>query len=319
MKHKRALVLLFVVSIFSLDSFAKELFYYGGDQTTYNYQILAQALSYHKDVEYRLTHYPVHMPKDRAYNYLATNNQMDIVFGGATLEREKLNRPIRIPLLKGLNGWRVPLIHKSSPRLMANKQSIDEFKQLVAGQFHMWSDVAILEHNKVKVHKLTNLAGIYEMLHKNRFDYFPRSVLEVWHDYERNKHLDISIEQHTLIYYPTAYYFYVNKDNDQLAQIVEAGLEAAIKDGSFDKIFNQHFGETIAKITLNPRRVFRLQNPYLSPSTPLLREEFWIDLGARVDKGAGSLKIGAAYKRNDSKCMRAGCLAVKKTDSLIAL
>ena len=56
------------------------------------------------------------------------------------------------------------------------------------------------------------------MLANKRFDYFPRSILAVAWEYEVNKERDIIIEPYRLIHYPTAYYYFVNKSNTQLAE-----------------------------------------------------------------------------------------------------
>jgi hypothetical protein len=180
--------------------------------------------------------------------------------------------------LKGLNGWRIPLVNSATPNLLKQQTSFNSFKKLLAGQYHLWSDVAILEANQINVHKATNPDGIFEMLSKQRLDYFPRSALEIWHEMERYQHLNIAIEQHTLLYYPSAYYYYVNHQSTELAQDIKQGLEAAIKDGSFDKIFYQHFGSTISRVDPSSRKVYRLVNPSLPAGAPLERSELWFDL-----------------------------------------
>ncbi|MCF2947923.1 transporter substrate-binding domain-containing protein [Paraglaciecola aquimarina] len=257
---------------------AQDVIYYGGDNQSYNYQMLQHALSYQKSANYLVKTYSSFTPKLRAYIQLSNQEGIDVVFGGATIERERLNHPIRIPLLKGLNGWRIPLINKNNPSLFANLSSTEEFKQLLAGQFHLWSDVAILQSNNINVHKATHAEGMYQMLHKGRFDYFPRSILEVWFDFERHKDLDIMIDQHTLIHYPSAYYFYVNHQNTALIKDITSGLESAIKDGSFDELFIQHYGEVLQKVNLTPRKTYNLANPNLPPKTPLSRKELWLNL-----------------------------------------
>jgi hypothetical protein len=179
---------------------AMDIKYYGGDSNSYSFEMLRHALSYQSDVKYDISTFSSYIPKQRYYAILSNDEGIDVVYGGATEARERLNQAIRIPLLKGLNGWRVPLVKKSNANLIAEQKSLEEFKQLLAGQFHLWSDVAILESNNVRVHKATNSTGIFQMLDKGRFDYFPRSVLEIWYEIEQYKNLDIMIEQHTLIH-----------------------------------------------------------------------------------------------------------------------
>lgn len=267
--------------LMTISTQAKDIVFYGGGPGNYNFDMLQHVLSYKNDGSYKVIPFSGYIPKLRAYQILAKNEGIDVVYGGATAKREWSNHPIRIPLLKGLNGWRIPLIKKDKANLIAEQASFDDFKKLLAGQFHSWSDVAILESNNVRVFKTSNSGGLFQMLAKGRFDYFPRSVLEIWYEMEQHKDLDIMIEQHTLIHYPTAYYFYVNHNNSELARDITQGLEMAIKDGSFDTLFFQRYGEQLDKVRQTPRKIYKLNNPNLTPETPLDRKELWIDLGIK--------------------------------------
>jgi hypothetical protein len=116
---------------------------------------------------------------------------------------------------------------------------------------------------------------------QGRFDYFPRSVLEIWSEMEKHKNFDIMIEQHTLLHYPTAYYFYVSYQNHELFNDIKQGLEMAIKDGSFDTLYYKHFGEVINKVRQTPRKIYELSNPQLSSNIPLQRKELWLNLNVK--------------------------------------
>ncbi|GLX83553.1 hypothetical protein theurythT_30060 [Thalassotalea eurytherma] len=62
------------------------------------------------------------------------------------------------------------------------------------------------------------------MLHKKRFDFFPRSIIKIEGNYHEFKKLNITIESYLLIHYPSAYYFYVRQGNVVLANAIESGL-----------------------------------------------------------------------------------------------
>jgi hypothetical protein len=72
-------------------------------------------------------------------------------------------------------------------------------------------------------------------------------------------------------------YLFVNKRNTQLAEDIRRGLEAAIADGSFDKLFQHHWGERVRQARLCQRVVIELRNPLLTPQTPKNRPELWFD------------------------------------------
>ena len=50
-----------------------------------------------------------------------------------------------------------------------------------------------------------------------------------------------------------------------------------IDDGSFEKIFLAHHQSAIKRADLLNRKIFVLENPLLSPETPLDKAELWFD------------------------------------------
>ena len=68
--------------------------------------------------------------------------------------------------------------------------------------------------------------------------------------------------------------FSVRKRDARLAANLTAGLEKMVADGSFDKLFQEHFGEQIRQAALKERRIIDLDNP-MAPSLPLERKELW--------------------------------------------
>ncbi len=208
---------------------------------------------------------------------MVKNQGIDIVVGAATIEREKKYLPIRFPITKGLNGWRISLVNKNNINLFQNITSLTDFKKLIPGQHYTWSDSEIFSSNAITVMEGSSIDGLYSMLEKERFNYFPRSILEIDQDLADHNNLDIMIEPHIIIHYPIAYYFYVCKENNVLANDIEQGLEMALADGSFDEIFFKFHGEYIKKIQQSNRRVFKLNNSILPEKTPLNRKELWLD------------------------------------------
>jgi len=81
-----------------------------------------------------------------------------------------------------------------------------------------------------------------------------------------------------LLIYPTADYYFVNKQNTELAENLRQGLELALADGSFGRLFAAHFGPAIRRAQLDKRVLIELTNPLLPPQTPLARKELWFNL-----------------------------------------
>ena len=210
--------------------------------------------------------------------YAVADGTVDVGWSLTTDEAEQTLLPIRIPIDKGLIGWRLLLINKDDEKVFADVKTIDDLRAMTLGQGLDWPDTPILRANHFTVQGVTNYSGIFKMLKQKRFRYFPRSILEIWGEQEEQKAMDFSIENTLLIRYPAAFYYFVNRDNPDLAKDIEMGLEAMIRDGEFDKLFNAHYAQYIKKARLETRHVFKLDNPYLPKATPLNRQELWFDI-----------------------------------------
>jgi hypothetical protein len=88
---------------------------------------------------------------------------------------------------------------------------------------------------------------------------------------------DVVIEKHLVLQYPIAYFFYVNQNNAVLAKDIQLGLESMLRDGSFDKLFQEYNGAFIAKANLKNRHVIRIKNPFMSEETYRKFEHFWFN------------------------------------------
>ena len=70
-------------------------------------------------------------------------------------------------------------------------------------------------------------------------------------------------------------YFFVSRKNAALAADIQTGLERALADGSFEALFQRHFGAILKRAELDSRRVTELNNPLLPPETPLNDRRLW--------------------------------------------
>lgn len=271
-------ILLSVVSSFSFSKTPGLVVYPGYESEYYLSVLLRHVLSYSPDIDYEVRALGADIPKDRNFELLANNDGLDVVFAGSNLEREQKYRAVRFPLFKGLYGWRIPLVRGTNAALFADVHTLEQFKKLKPGQFHTWSDNLVLEANGITVVKGSDVEGLFGMLSKGRFDYFPRSILELDYDYNQHKHFNIAIDPYIIMHYPSAFYFYVSKENTVLAQQLLQGLEMAHKDGSMNALFMRYYGEQVNAVKSAKRRLISLDNPLLPKETPLERKDLWIDL-----------------------------------------
>lgn len=210
----------------------------------------------------------------RTLVHLAEGRVIDVAWSMTSIAREEELLPVRIPIFKGLIGWRVALVRRGQEQIFARTRTSKDIDMLVAGQGQDWPDTEILRANGLPVVDSTSYDGLFRMLVGGRFDYFPRSVAEITAE-ARTRQQELSIEPNVVFRYPTAAYFFVNPRNTKLAATLRRGFEIAIADGSFDDLFNAHFGHALRALNLGGRRVIELSNPILPAGVPLQRRELW--------------------------------------------
>jgi hypothetical protein len=70
-------------------------------------------------------------------------------------------------------------------------------------------------------------------------------------------------------------YYWVRKDNTVLADRISRGLQMALADGSFKRLFQTYYAKEINDVQHDRRKVFRLKNPLLPPDTPPTDTSWW--------------------------------------------
>ncbi|MEE4249168.1 MAG: hypothetical protein V2I38_01110 [Alcanivoracaceae bacterium] len=217
------------------------------------------------------------VPQSTALQSLSNNEDIEVVWSMTSIEREQQNRAIRIPLMKGLMGYRLLIIRSEDQQWFRRLQTIDELRELRAGQGDDWPDTRILRANGLPVEGEEDYESLFSLLQQGRFDYLPRAINEPWEELAARPDMGLMVEEGLLLYYPTAEYFFVNKENTVLAERLEKGLRLAIKDGSFDKLFREHpvNANAFGKANLLRRRVIHLENPLLPADTPFADKQLW--------------------------------------------
>lgn len=203
---------------------------------------------------------------------------LDVFWTMTNPEREQQLLPVRIPLDRGLLGWRLLLVRKADLGRWANLRTLAQLAALQAGQMGDWPDTAILRANGLKVQTGTHFESLFGWLAEGRFDYFPRSVLEIGPEAIEHAERGLAIEPHLLLHYPAPLYFFVSPARPQLHEQLNQGLEALVADGTLERLWQAQFGDVIERFQLRGRRLLRLNNPLLPSATPLARKQLWFDL-----------------------------------------
>ncbi|MFD2165060.1 substrate-binding periplasmic protein [Thalassotalea euphylliae] len=212
------------------------------------------------------------------------NGILDVVTSAPTTEREEKFRSARVPLMRGLLGYRMMLIKPEDEEKFRNIKSEEELKKLRSCQASHWPDADIMEQAGYGVVRNPDYSQLFFMLLDGDCDYFPRGVAEGYA--EAVNHNKTYPEQpllafdDILVHYPLPLYFYTSHKNFELAARLERGLEKSIADGSFDALLAR---SEVTKVLFplskwRNKTIYRLPNPLLPKSVPLEKKHLWIDL-----------------------------------------
>ena len=223
-------------------------------------------------------------PRDYAQarwiNMLQNDKSNFVIWTMTDKEREQQLRPIRIPLFKGLFGYRVLLIRELEQARFDQVKTVADLAKLLGGQGTHWPDTMILQANGLRLTTAETTESLFRMMNAKRFDYFPRGISEAWFELLQRKEANLAVEENILLYYPADIYFFVNKENEALAQRIEKGMEALIDNGKFDQFFYNHPRVSSGLERLKNRHIIQLKNPYLPEETPVNNPRYWITLPA---------------------------------------
>jgi len=231
------------------------------------------------DGSYLLQGSHANVSQKRGLAFLAKGESVDIAFLAANHEREANFLSIKIPILKGLLGYRIAIIRKSEQRSFENIETLDQLRtEFTAGFGAHWADMEILKFNQLPVVGAAVYKTLFPMLSKGRFQYFPRGISETWNEVLERKesHPDLSVENKIVLYYPYVVYFYVNKNKQKLADRIERGLDMALENGDFKKLFLKFHQASIEKSNLENRKMFILKNPTLPPNIEFPDTSWWL-------------------------------------------
>lgn len=190
-------------------------------------------------------------------------------------EREEALIPVRIPLLRGLIGWRLLAIKDDDQTRFDGVTALVDLEPFTLVQGHDWPDTDVLSRAGLNVWRAPSKEGMFRMLAAGRVHTFPRAITEIWQEMDLYTGLSVVVEERLVLVYPSAYYFFVAPEKPELAEAIERGMNKAIEDGSFEQAFQAYFGAVIERSGLAERRILRIDNPLMPEQTPLDRTELW--------------------------------------------
>ena len=281
MKLTQLILSIFFTTCYALAAHAGEVVYYpqekGRDiENSFEFKILKTALE-KSGSNFVLKPSKSNMNEARSKKFLA-NGSIHVAWYGTNSEIEKKLKPVRIPIGAGLTGYRLFLIHKDKQPEFNKVKNLEDLKKFKAAQGNGWSDIAILEHSKLKVLS-KEYKNIFKVLNAGRVDYFPRGAAEVFHEMGLfgKDNPNMTAEENLMMYYQFAKLFFVNPDNQKLHDAIYQGLNKMHEDGTYWKMFNNEpsIKDTLAKAKLSSRVRINIPNPFLSKETAGIDKKYW--------------------------------------------
>jgi tetratricopeptide (TPR) repeat protein len=288
MKYGSIAVVIFiaVVLLYSFNSNSKDIIKFTISDSTldvrpkYTLAVLKKALELSSEsygpYEMRAIHENLSNDVKRWELYDGTN--INLTMSMTSPDWEYLTLPIRIPIRRGIGGYRLLAINKQNLQRFSKITTIKELKSLTVGLQKEWIVNELFEDEGFKIVESSTYDGVFRMLNKNRFDFIPRGIHEVYDEISlREDELkNLMVEPNLALHIPQPFYIFVSPKFPEIAKRIEHGLEKMVSEGILQKMFDEHFSEFIKKGNLPNRTIIHLGNKYLTKQTPLERKELWL-------------------------------------------
>ena len=217
------------------------------------------------------------MSRSRALHAMIEGKQLHVMAEAPKPDWNEQLLCVRIPIRKGIQGYRLFLTKNEHKSKLASINSFEEFKALTTGSGSQWSTTRVMEEAGFNVIKGVDYEGLFGMLIRNRFITFGRGINEVFVEYEERKSKlnDLAIDERFVLYIPLPTYFFVTPKQPQLKARIEKGLTHLIQSGEFESIFQAQFQTLIQQAQLDKRIQFSIPNPNLTEADPLDIKNYW--------------------------------------------
>lgn len=197
-----------------------------------------------------------------------SKGHVGLVWAGLGPVVEKELRPIRIPVLRGLPGYRLFIIRAGDEKKFQGIKSIDDLRDLSVGATGDLPDRTILEHAGLDVQPIARNVRLWPMLRKKRFDYI------LWGCHHIFSAMDyfgdgLVVEPNLLMFSPMVSHIYVRAEDQELHELIKTGMMRAIEDGSYDRMLfgSELIQRTFSMVQIENRQIIYTDNPLIDKKT----------------------------------------------------
>lgn len=171
---------------------------------------------------------------------------------------------IKVPVRLGLLSYRILLVNKENVAEFKDIENLQDLNAFSAGLTRGWETEKIYAYHDLNRVVTGHFAGIFLMLDKQRFDYIPRGVYEVYDELSaRATGLNnVVVEPTLLVKIPTTTYLYVSPTEPRIGKRLNDGLQKMLKNGDLERLLLQFYQADIRRAKLKSRKVIHIPNPY---------------------------------------------------------
>jgi hypothetical protein len=248
----------------------------------YTYDLLSLIMSVTPEFgDEKLEKSLAYMTRSRTLHELISGEYIHVMAEAPQPEWDEKLIVVPIPIRKGLQGFRLFIVNEKSKKLMDDINELDDLLLLSTGSGRNWSSKRVMEEAGFNVVTGSNYNGLFGMLSKNRFLTFARGINEVYEEVAAQKSTfpNLRVDENVLLYLPLATYFYVSPKKPLIAERIKVGLLRLIESGAFNEFFYKNHCESILKAQISKRKIFRIQNQFISKGRmlSLVNEDFLVN------------------------------------------
>jgi len=187
---------------------------------------------------------------------------------------------VNIPIRKGLQGYRLFLIHRDSQVALEQIKTLEDLTALSTGSGTQWSTLTAMQQAGFPVVTSNSYNGLFKMLSSKRFTTFARGINEAYQELEhyREQRLNLTVDQSLLLYLPLPTYFYVTPTQPALRQRIETGLLRLIDSGEFDRFFFSQHCPDLIRANIAKRTLFNIANPNIHHRPLSQNPKHWLNI-----------------------------------------
>ncbi|MCS3460699.1 hypothetical protein [Aeromonas sp. BIGb0445] len=244
----------------------------------YQLKLLDLALR-HSGQAFKIEQVDVDLNQFTLQQQLKTGKTINLFWMGTSSALESALLAVPVPLFRGLEGLRLSFIHEKDQEKFSQIETLEQLKKMRAAQGIGWSDNKIYQAAGIPTY-MTRFTNLFRLMNDGgRLDFFPRNIVEIFAEQRElaSQYPNLVVEQHLLIRYPFAEFFFVSPQYPKLAKALTRGLESAYADGSFMRFFRENpaIRTALASANLAGRTTIKLANPDMTPLLRSIPAQYW--------------------------------------------